>query len=149
MLAVDPGKETGLSCFEIEPGGEPVLIWSAEVDEETFIIPIRKELAEHPHLEVACERFTINAETAKKSQAPFSLETIGNLKQAVRDVGRAAESIKLQSPADAKKLFPNPALKQLGYWHVGGKGHAMDAIRHGLLYLVNTGWVPSRLLDDD
>lgn len=149
VLAVDPGKMTGMCCFEIDPGGEPDLIWTAEVDEATFIVPVRSELANHPHVEIACERFIINTETAKKSQAPFSLELIGVLKQAVRDAGREASSIKLQAPADAKRLFPNPTLKKLGYWHVGGAGHALDSIRHGLLYLVNSGWVPSRLLDDD
>jgi hypothetical protein len=43
-------------------------------------------------------------------------------------------------------MFPNEALKKLDYWHKGGEGHALDAIRHGLLYLAKKGWTPRRLL---
>jgi hypothetical protein len=57
------------------------------------------------------------------------------------------ERIVFQSPADAKAMFPNEALKKVGAWHVGGEGHANDAIRHALLRLVKTGWKPRVLLD--
>jgi hypothetical protein len=43
-------------------------------------------------------------------------------------------------------MFPNEALKKLEYWHRGGAGHALDAIRHGLLYLAKNGWTPRKLL---
>jgi hypothetical protein len=46
-------------------------------------------------------------------------------------------------------MFPNPALKHLGIWHKGGEGHANDAIRHGLLALVKTGWIPKELLSQN
>ena len=136
-----------MACFTMEPGQEPVLVWSAELDENKFIDPIRWELANNPGIRIVCERFTITQETAKKSQAPFSLEQIGNLKQAMRDAGIPVTEINLQAPRDAKAMFPNPALKKLDYWHKGGAGHAMDAIRHGLLYLARNGWKPTRLLD--
>jgi hypothetical protein len=49
---------------------------------------------------------------------------------------------------DAKNMFPNKALKILKFWHVGGAGHALDAIRHALLALVRTyRWIPRALLD--
>jgi hypothetical protein len=146
VLAIDPGLMTGMACFTWESGSDPVLEWSAEVDENHYAAAIRYEFQHYPHIEIVCERFTINAQTAKKSQAPFSLELIGALKLIVRDNGRASTSITLQAPADAMNLFPNPALKKLGYWHKGGAGHAMDAIRHGLLYLAKQGWPPKGLL---
>lgn len=146
ILAVDPGKMTGLACFSLLPGEEPVLEWSAEVDEDTFAVPVRFELDRYPHLEVICERFVITAQTAKNSQAPFSLELIGVLKQCVRDHGRSVDSIFFQKPADAMNLFPNEALKKLHYWHKGGKDHGNDAIRHALTYLAGNGWMPTRLL---
>lgn len=146
ILAIDPGLKTGMCVFTRKPGEEPVLVWSAELSEDDFANPIRYELEKYPYLEIACERFTINAQTAKKTQAPFSLELIGVAKQCLRDVGRPASDLNMQSPGDAMNLFPNPALKKLGYWHVGGEGHAMDAIRHGLLRLAKTGWPPARLL---
>jgi hypothetical protein len=147
ILAIDPGLKTGMSAWEIEGDGEPVLVWSAELDEAEYAPQIRVELADHPDLEIVCERFIINAQTAKKSQSGWSLELIGVLKQCLRDVGRPVEDIKFQNPSDAMNMFPNPALKKLGYWHRGGAGHALDSMRHGLLYLVKTKWKPARLLD--
>ena len=146
ILAIDPGLLTGMCAFTYTPGEEPVLEWSRELTEAEFAVPVRWELENFPHVEVVSERFTITAQTAKKSQSPYSLELIGVTKQCLRDVGRDASDLKLQNPSDAMSLFPNKALKKLEYWHVGGQGHALDSIRHGLLYLAKTGWPPSRLL---
>ena len=151
VLAVDPGKATGMALFSYEAGTDPILLWSGELQQEEYAKPIRQYLSlydgQDGGIEVACERFTINAQTVKNSQAPFSLEQIGILKQCLMDAGRPADDIYFQSPADAKAMFPNPALKKLGYWHRGGEGHALDAIRHGLLRIVKSGWKPLNLLD--
>lgn len=151
VLSVDPGKATGMALFFLETGQEPVLLWSGEFQQDEYAKPIRQTLAlygpEEAELEVVCERFTINAQTVKNSQAPYSLEQIGILKQCLMDEGRPADDIYFQSPADAKAMFPNEALKKLGYWHRGGEGHALDAIRHGLLRLIKSGWKPVKLLE--
>lgn len=151
VLSVDPGKATGMALFFLETGHDPVLLWSGEFQQEEYAKPIRQTLAlygpEEADLEVVCERFTINAQTVKNSQAPFSLEQIGILKQCLMDAGRPADDIYFQSPADAKAMFPNEALKKLGYWHRGGEGHALDAIRHALLRLIKSGWKPVKLLE--
>jgi hypothetical protein len=151
VLSVDPGKATGIALFSFELGGDPVLIWSGEVQQEEYAKPIRQYLelyaSEGDGIEVVCERFTINAQTVRNSQAPYSLEQIGILKQCLMDVDRPADDIYFQSPADAKAMFPNEALKKLEYWHRGGEGHALDAIRHGLLRLVKSGWKPLNLLN--
>lgn len=146
VLSVDPGKATGMACFTYEKGEEPTMLWSGEFQQDEYAAPIREVLATHPDVEVVCERFTINAQTVKNSQAPFSLEQIGILKQCMLDAGRNTDDIYFQSPADAKAMFANDKLKKLEYWHRGGEGHALDAIRHGLLRLVKSGWVPKRLL---
>lgn len=148
VLAVDPGKATGMALFSLETGQEPAMIWSGEFQQHEYASPIRDALrAFRGDLEVVCERFTINAQTVKNSQAPFSLEQIGILKQCLMDEGRPADDIYFQSPADAKAMFPNESLKKLGYWHKGGEGHALDAIRHGLLRCVKSGWKPVQLLN--
>lgn len=150
VLAVDPGKATGMALFSHQEGSEPVLEWSKEVQADQFAEVVRGVLwapEKRQHLDVVCERFIINAQTVRNSQAPFSLEQIGILKQCLLDSGRPMDDIYFQSPADAKAMFDNPKLKKLGYWHVGGEGHALDAIRHGLLKLVKTGWKPVKLLD--
>jgi hypothetical protein len=148
VLSVDPGKATGMALFSFEMGQEPVMVWSGEFQQNEYATPIRASLELiQGDLEVVCERFTINAQTVKNSQAPFSLEQIGILKQCLMDAGRPADDIYFQSPADAKAMFPNEALKKLGYWHRGGEGHALDAIRHALLRLIKSGWKPVKLLE--
>lgn len=150
IVAVDPGKATGVAVFLWEPGSEPALVSSGEFQPHEFARPVRETVGESLiygyNLEVVCERFTINAQTVRNSQAPYSLEQIGVLKQIMRDADMDENLLKFQSPADAKRMFPNEAIKKLGYWHKGGEGHAIDAIRHGLLYLAKNGWTPLRLL---
>jgi hypothetical protein len=152
VLSVDPGKASGIALFKKEDGLDPELVWSGEYQQEEYAQPIRKAMAEAMlkgiAIEIVCERFTINAQTVKNSQSPYSLEQIGILKQCMIDIGMKAEDLNLQAPADAKALFPNPALKKLNYWHKGGEGHALDAIRHGLLRFVKTGWHPVGLLKE-
>ena len=151
ILAVDPGKASGLSYFTWDGGdAEPEMLWSIEVQQHEYADPIRKAFAfsqsNGARLEVVCERFTINAQTVRNSQAPYSLEQIGILKQIMMDNGRAPDDIYFQSPADAKMMFTNEKIKKLEYWHRGGEGHALDSIRHGLLRLVKSGWKPLKLL---
>ena len=152
VLSVDPGKASGIALFKKEDGLDPELVWSGEYQQDEYAQPIRKAIAEAMlegiAIEIVCERFTINAQTVKNSQSPYSLEQIGILKQCMIDIGMKAEDLNLQAPADAKALFPNPALKKLNYWHKGGEGHALDAIRHGLLRFVKTGWHPVGLLKE-
>jgi hypothetical protein len=151
ILAVDPGKASGIAFFQYD-GVEPKMLWSGEYQMREYAKPIREAIY-HARttgytLDVACERFTINAQTVKNSQAPYSLEQIGVLKHLCR-VARFApppEEIKFQAPVDAKNMFPNPALKKLEIWHKGGEGHALDAIRHALLALTRQGWIPRALL---
>lgn len=146
VLSVDPGKATGMALFSLESGSEPVLEWSKELQQNEYADPIREVLASLEDVVVVCERFTINAQTVRNTQAPYSLEQIGILKQCLMDAGRPADDIYFQAPADAKAMFTNEKLKKLEYWHRGGEGHALDAIRHGLLKLVKMGWKPVRLL---
>lgn len=151
IIAIDPGKATGMSYFVWEsPDVEPMMLWSGEYQQHEYAAPIRNALLHAQllgiELEVVCERFTINAQTVKNSQAPYSLEQIGILKQCMMDAGRSPDDIYFQSPADAKAMFTNEKLKKLEYWHRGGEGHALDSIRHGLLRLVKSGWKPTKLL---
>ena len=145
VLAVDPGKASGVALFEYD-GGEPRLISSGEYQMREYAKPIRETLSLYPDVEVVCERFIINMQTVKNSQAPYSLEQIGIAKQCLMDAGRKPDDIIFQSPSDAKGMFANDKLKKLEYWHRGGDGHALDAIRHGLLRFVKIGWKPMRLL---
>jgi hypothetical protein len=98
-------------------------------------------------VEIVCESYIITVQTAKYGSSPWSLEHIGALRQIMMDAGMDYENLPLQSSQSIKKSsFTNPALKKLGYWHRGGKGHALDAIRHGLLYITKEGWTASGIL---
>lgn len=149
VLSVDPGKASGVVFMSLE-NETPTKIASSEVQPEEFASYIDTFLhgwKQYEDFVVVCERFTINAQTVRNSQAPYSLEQIGVLKHLCRAAGYNPETIIFQSPADAKAMFPNEALKKIGTWHVGGEGHANDAMRHALLRLVKTGWKPRVLLD--
>jgi hypothetical protein len=150
ILAVDPGKASGIALFELKLNQEPNLIWSGEYQMKEYAKPIREAIAmsyvQGSPIQVVCERFIINAQTVRNSQAPYSLEQIGILKQTMLDEGLDPDSIFFQSPSDAKGMFDNTKLKKLEYWHRSGEGHALDAIRHGLLRCVKLGWKPMRLL---
>ena len=151
ILAIDPGKTTGMTLFSHESGSEPVLEWSGELLQEEVAEAVRAILWDpeiRPNIDVVCERFIINAQTVRNSQAPYSLEVIGIVKQCLQDNGRPMDDIFFQAPADAMSMFTNEKLKKLGYWHRGGAGHALDAIRHALLKLVKSGWKPVGLLKD-
>ena len=155
VLSIDPGKASGvvlLSWNEVQE--VPTIVIAKEVQPEDFALPIETMLNFYKgsdlfnqQFSVVCERFTINAQTVRNSQAPYSLEQIGVLKHLCRVNNYDPEKIIFQSPADAKAMFPNEALKKVGTWFVGGEGHANDAIRHALLRLVKTGWKPKVLLD--
>lgn len=149
IISVDPGKATGVAVFSFEKGQEPEMLECAEVDFYSFAPWMREWLGyyfmgenDKGDIHIICERFTINAQTVKNSQAPYSLEEIGVLKQIMLDYNLDPENLKFQSPADAKAMFDNSKLKKLEYWNRGGEGHALDAIRHGLLYMVKLGWNP-------
>ncbi len=152
VVSVDPGKASGIALITWSGGEQdlPVKTYSMESQPEDFASDVRAVLDQAkvaPSVKVVCERFIINAATVRNSQAPYSLEQIGVLKHICRESGYPVEEIWMQNPVDAKNMFPNEALKKIGTWHVGGEGHANDAIRHALLALAKQGWIPRVLLD--
>lgn len=154
VVSIDPGKASGIALITWSGGEQdlPVKTYSMESQPEDFASDVRAVLAQAktaPSLKVVCERFIINAATVRNSQAPYSLEQIGVLKHICREAGYPVEGIWMQNPVDAKNMFPNDALKKVGTWHVGGEGHANDAIRHALLALTKQGWIPRVLLDKE
>jgi hypothetical protein len=146
VLAVDPGLTTGWAVYM----GDPSIVNSGEdADPQLFVDRAAAWIASAPAgSAVACERFTITAETGKLTQAPWSLEIIGAVRWLSRKYGLAFLE---QAPGDAKGLCDNARLKKLGWWHVGGEGHANDALRHLVLALVRIrdpwmmAWLASEL----
>ena len=157
VLAMDPGKLTGQAVMErykdTDSGVHELrLLESVETPPDETIPWFREAYAKYaepvnddsPRMRVVMESFRITSRTGEKSQeATWALRTIGATEQACRDLGYPVEAIMEFSPSK-KQVFPNPRLKALGLWHVGGKGHALDAIRHATLYLAQTGMMPSQ-----
>ncbi len=154
VLSVDPGKASGISLLSWtgDPDDNPKVVYSIEAQPDEYATNIEIGLQNWKTYEtftVVCERFIINAQTVRNSQAPYSLEQIGVLKHLCRINGYPVENIVFQAPVDAKNMFPNKALQAVGTWHRGGEGHANDAIRHALLAFARQRWVPRVLLNQD
>lgn len=148
VIAVDPGLASGCAILSLND----VLTVQTSVECELYDLwvwlnQILKDWPKNEPPAVAVERFTITAHTAQNSQAPWSLEATGMVRGLVWHHFGRETPLTLQSPVDAKSMFPNPRLKLLGLWHRGGAGHARDAIRHGALYMVRNGWWDKRLAD--
>lgn len=135
ILSVDPGKMTGVALFAERTADSvgPVLLKTDELTrddlEKWLEFHLLDPLQEPGNVEVVAERYKIG-----DADAPWSLQMLGVLSYLSRKGGHSEPT--LQTPADAKGFATNEMLQGLGYWHVGGAGHANDAIRHGVLYMV-------------
>ena len=159
VIAIDPGKLTGQAVMEryrddengvheirllesVETSPDETIPWFKERYRK-YELDVEKNVVGHLPMRVVMESFRITTRTGEKSQeASWALRTMGAVEQACRDLGYPVEAIQEFSP-DKKKAFPSARLKKLGLWHVGGKGHALDAIRHATLYLAQTGMLPA------
>lgn len=135
IIAIDPGLVSGVAHLAVRENNDLVVISTGELSpDETglWLVDALNSVQSVDSTAVAIERFTITPKTATNSAAPWSLEVIGQTKWILRRFDPARE-VMLQSPADAKTIFPNARLKDMGLWHRGGKGHALDALRHAAL----------------
>ena len=143
VVAFDPGLVTGWATFCPCEG----VFASGEIgfDEVLpFIEGLTHSLLEDERpADFVAERFTITTQTAKKSQAPWSLEVIGVLRAVIQE--RYRMELELQNVADAKRFSTNDKLDALGWRRRTKGGHADDATRHLLLKLTKSGWWDVRL----
>ena len=139
ILALDPGKKTGWAAYDFTTKR----FVSGEGD---FITSARRAhaiAAEHnDELSIVSESFTITVNTAKNTQATWSLELIGVYRYL--SLAYCREDLTLQAPAAAKRFSSDDRLRAMG-WYTPGKGHANDAARHLMLYLVTRKWWDDRL----
>jgi hypothetical protein len=132
FIGLDPGKATGMAWWGgLEADAVEVTFDDAGAALEAWI-EVATESTDG--CVVACERFTIGPDTIRKSRGNWSLELIGVARFLCR---RHGAEFRLQAPGDAKGLFPDEALRRLGWWH--HSGHARDALRHLGLARIATG----------
>jgi hypothetical protein len=137
VLAVDPGGTTGMVLWDMLYQGVVYVLELPHVDVGFML----EQLIETYRPDVVCESFTITANTVSNSQAPWSLKQLG-----VAEYLAAKYHVLYveQLPVTAKKFATNERLKNLGLY-IPGKGHATDAVRHLVIYLVSQGWWDDRL----
>lgn len=148
LISIDPGKASGFAVLDFSNLKEPSIVYSDELVQFDTVAFVHRSLSEDADLyEVVMEEFKITPQTGKNSAASWSLEIIG----AVRYFCELYKvPFTLQPPSRAKNFVPNDRMKNIGIWHRGGEGHARDALRHAVLYLVEKkGWHPDGLLADD
>lgn len=136
LWSFDPGETTGwchLSIHDNEVGvfncGETNHqgIGNLLFDNQALKAAVsKKEIVETVFV---VEKFIMNA---KITQSPWSLETTGLIRYFAEHNQIPLES---QTPSQAKSLIKNEVIKRVGLY-VPGKGHAMDAVRHALWYLI-------------
>ncbi len=146
IIAIDPGLASGVahvavtpSAFNIVSTDELAPIETGEwLENALHLVPDLATTA------VVIERFIITAKTARNSQAPWSLEIIGQTDWILSRFDRNRKATK-QNIADSLAAFSNDRLRAYGLWHRGGKGHAVEALRHAALHAQNTRNLPPKL----
>ena len=140
VLAIDPGKTTGYALYDraSDTFGSGELTY-----DDTCELLLKTASQYGDDLLVVSEAFIITQQTAKNTQAPWSLELIGVARHYSRlHTGR---DLILQAPATAKRFSSDERLKTMS-WYKPGKGHANDAARHLLLALATRGWLSHDIL---
>lgn len=125
ILGIDPGGTTGLASWN-DGTWDVRQLPAAEVPAYT------REWISWPwaeELHVVCERFVPSSRAL--TFQPDALELIGYTRYLCQEKGI---SFTLQSPAPAKKLFPNPTLKTIGAYKQSTP-HGLDAARHIALWM--------------
>lgn len=133
VCALDPGLHTGVALYR--HGGLPGMVEhfsSGEIEGRfEFYDTFDEIVAMGVPLIVVCESFTITGATAQKSPQPDALYIIGAVERQCHKLGLPFH---LQPPS-AKAFAPDNKLHAVS-WFAPGKGHANDAARHALKFIV-------------
>lgn len=150
LISIDPGKASGFALLDYTDMDDIKIIYSGELEQYETSETVEKLLTKEVEAdyEIVMEKFTITAQTGKNTNGGnWSPEIIGSVKYLAQ---REGVPFSEQTPAEAKNFVPNERMKAVGIWHRGGEGHARDALRHAVLYLVRKkGWRPEGLLASD
>lgn len=151
LIAIDPGKASGFAVLDYTDLDDIKIDYSDELEQFAVSEYVEKMLednaeSETPNsIEIVMEKFTVTPQTGKNSNGEnWSSEIIGSIRYMAKKHGIKFTE---QTPARAKSFVENDRMRAIGIWHVGGEGHAKDALRHAVLYLVEKkGWRPPNLL---
>lgn len=124
VVCVDPGDSTGVACFE---DGSFVTYNFRYAD---FLQLLCRTNLLEPPITIICEQFITRPGRFAREQIAGKVCGVLDLFCALHDI-----SLIYQSPSTVKTMIPRGhTLKHLGW--VWNSEHEMDAIRHGIYYLV-------------
>lgn len=130
VLAYDPGLTTGAAVLDVEADHH----MASEVEGRfNFYDTFRTLVSLGRPLEVVGELYAVNADTHKKSRQYDPFYVNGHLEAECRRLGIP---FTLQTPGEAKKFSTNEKLKAVGWYTATTGGHANDANRHLLKYVI-------------
>lgn len=143
LLSIDPGLATGVCLIDLQDPDNPTVMWAAEWTIQDFYDKI-SDVISSDDLAVVIEDFKITVETGKLSDAPWSLNLIGVTQYLCYHTGTP---LFFQLPSQ-KPFADNEKLHAVDFWHVGGEGHANDALRHAMIWIVgfNRKWTKKLLV---
>lgn len=134
VIVLDPGKTTGLVDWDNTSENYPTFDAHELNFDDTckFLMEVARSGNLYGDTVIVSESFIITQQTAKNSQAPWSLELIG----VARMVSKLylQRDLVLQQPSAAKRFSSDQRLKMMSFW-TPAKGHANDAARHLLLFM--------------
>lgn len=146
LLAIDPGKMTGAAFLTYNKDSPKFYMNSYEIPMSEINSWLLENLDEQAGDidTVVIEDFKITAGTGKLGSPDWSLRIIGAVEYICEQYGIPVVK---QYPSNAKSFSTNDKLRAVSMWHKGGAGHANDALRHAMLYMVKHGWRDERLLE--
>jgi hypothetical protein len=142
-LAIDPGKATGWAAYTLATDGGEFAFGEVEGRYE-FYQALRWWMSAGAIPEVVIEDWDFDADTHKKSRQVDAMRIIGYVEGLCQANGWPFE---VQSRAK-RKFADDAKLRALGWEATTEAGHAREAARHLLTYLVRKYGKPGQLGHD-
>lgn len=135
LLSLDPGGTTGVAYSEYSDDGYE-LLWHKQVSGSLkgFLDFHWDQLEDIWIDKIVCESFTLREGVHGADLSPVYI--IGALEALYPTTEIIYQEPKL------KPLCDDARLKKMGL-HTPGRGHAMDAVRHAVIYLRNKKHIPT------
>lgn len=136
VLCLDPGGTTGAALIEYNEENEPTVLFTKQINNglQGFLNWHWDELELLDFDTIVCESFTLREGVYGVDLSPVYI--IGALEALY-----PLHDIIYQAPS-TKPLCDDERLKNMGLYEPG-RGHAMDALRHGIIYLRNKKHKPT------
>lgn len=143
IIWIDPGQKTGIAEYNLTTGLITTVIETPDFQRVGDFLSNLHYLAPRP-VAIGWENFIISAATAKKTQAPWSLEVIGVCRWLALSYGWTI--LQPQAPAD-RHLGKKEWVDALGWCPRGARDDGMSACQHLLAYLLRSGLASQRIRD--